>query len=262
MISHVISGHDGRDSTSLVDAKIKLDGLKDGSLKGLKIAMPRETLGAEIQAGVSQSVDATIEALRREGAIVTEVSVPTIPLGVATYYVIAPCEASSNLARFDGVRYGTRLEGEGHIGAVASTRGKLFGHEVKARIMIGTYALSAGYYDAYYTQALKVRAQMAAEFEALFQDFDVVMSPTCPIVSFPVGELSADPMALKLLDYCTVPANMGGFPAISLPCGLSGGLPVGIHLMGPVMGDERLLQIAYAVEQALPAGFLEAPVLS
>jgi len=262
MLSHVISGHDDRDSTSLRDAKIQLHGLKDGSLKGLKIAVPKETLGSEIQPGVADAVQSAIDTLIREGAEVTEVSVPTIPLGVATYYVIAPCEASSNLGRFDGVRYGPRMEGEGHVGAVASTRGQLFGHEVKARIMIGTYALSAGYYDAYYTQALKVRAQMAAEFENLYQSYDVVLSPTCPIVSFKIGELSADPMALKVLDYCTVPANMGGFPAISLPCGLSEGLPVGVHLMGPVMGDERLLQIAYSVEQALPAGFLQAPVLS
>lgn len=253
LLAEAISGHDPSDATSLPNSTISARAVKEGSLKGARLAIPKELTSGSIAPGVSACVAEALEALRREGAIIDEVSVPLVDQGVTTYYIIAPAEASSNLARFDGVRYGPRLEGGGgHIDVVARTRGQLFGHEVKARIMIGTYALSSGYYDAYYLRAQQVRGLMTAEFERVFHDYDAVISPTSPCVAFRLGELSEDPMALKVLDLCTIPANMGGFPAISLNCGFSEGLPVGLQLMGPILGDEKLLQLAYATERALP----------
>lgn len=252
LLASVISGGDVNDATSLADGAIRTGELKQGSLKGLRVALPKELFGDAIEPGVKQRVDEAIALLKKEGATFAEVSVPSVALGVTTYYIIAPAEASSNLARYDGIRFGQRIEEGGHNDATAATRGRLFGHEVKLRIMVGTYALSAGYYDAYYHRAQQVRGLMASEFNRVFQDFDVVLSPTSPVVAFKLGELKDDQMALKLLDLCTIPANMGGFPAISLPCGLADGLPVGLQLMGPVMGDEALLQAAWAAEQALP----------
>lgn len=251
LISEVISGHDALDSTSIPDSVIKSKGLKDGSLKGKRVAIPMELITDANEPGVLKQVFAAIDKLKAEGVEFEEVSVPEIKQGVTTYYIIAPAEASSNLARFDGLRYGARLDAAGHEGIVSRTRGELFGHEVKQRIMVGTYVLSAGYYDAFYVRAQKVRAKMAAAFEVLYKEFDAVLSPTSPVVAFPIGAKSGDPLAMKLLDYCTIPANMGGFPAISLPCGLSEGLPVGLQLMGNVNQDESLLQLAYCVERAL-----------
>ncbi len=251
LLTEVISGYDKADSTSLPNAKIRTNDLKSGSLKGLKIALPKEMLGDGTDPAVEAVLQSNIELLRKEGAEVSEISIPTIKLGVTTYYIIAPAEASSNLGRFDGVRYGPRSEGKGHIGVVERTRADGFGPEVKTRIMIGTYALSAGYYDAYYLRAQQVRAIMAEEFKKAFEEFDYVISPTSPIPAFKLGELTDDPMALKLLDFCTIPANMGGFPALSLNGGFANGLPVGLQIMAPVMADERLLQISYCIEQAL-----------
>ncbi len=253
LATEATTGHDPRDATSLPISPVSTANLKNGSLKGLKAGLPKEFFGSSMDAGVLQAVNESIEALKREGVEFEEIELPSIKYGVTTYYIIAPAEASSNLARFDGVRYGPRLEGVGHIGVVEQTRAALFGHEVKARIMIGTYALSAGYYDAFYVRAQKVRALMQQEFAAAFQKFDFVLGPTSPITAFKIGELSSDPMALKLLDFCTIPANMLGSPAISLNCGLSKGLPVGLHLMAAPLQDERLLQIAFSVEQALGA---------
>jgi len=253
MLAEEITGHDPMDSTSSQSPPISSKGLKTGSLKGLKIALPKELFGDATDAGVMERIQSAIEVLKQEGVEFAEVSMPSIKLGVTTYYIIAPAEASSNLARFDGVRYGLRSEGQGHIGVVERTRAEGFGHEVKTRIMIGTYALSAGYYDAYYVRAQQVRSIMQQEFEKTFMEFDAVLSPTSPIPAFKLGELKKDPMALKLLDYCTIPANMGGMPGISLNCGFTKGLPVGLQLMCGNMMDEKLLQIAYCVEQALPA---------
>ncbi len=252
-MSAVLSGHDPLDSTSLRNATIQTTDLKQGSLRGLRVALPREFFGDSIQPGVREEIDRAVEALKREGVEFSEVSLPSIKLGVTTYYIIAPAEASSNLARYDGVRFGPRIEhGKDHIDMVSATRGRLFGHEVKLRIMVGTYALSAGYYDAYYGRAQQVRGLMAEEFERAFADYDLVLGPTSPCTAFPLGDETLDQMALKLMDYCTIPANMGGFPSISLPCGFADGLPVGMLLTGPVNGDERLLQAAFAMEQALP----------
>ena len=251
LLAEAITGHDPLDATSLDHPPVSARGLEDGTLKGLRIAVPTEMFGDATDPGVRAAIDAALAVLRSEGAVVEEVSVPTIRLGVTTYYIIAPAEASSNLARFDGVRYGPRSEGGGHVGVVERTRAEGFGHEVKTRIMIGTYALSAGYYDAYYLKAQSVRALMTREFDDVFARYDLVAGPTSPVPAFPLGSLDQDPMAMKLLDYCTIPANMGGFPALSLNCGDADGLPVGLHLMAPAMADERLLQAARAVERAL-----------
>jgi aspartyl-tRNA(Asn)/glutamyl-tRNA(Gln) amidotransferase subunit A len=252
LLTQAITGHDPMDGTSFPHEPVRVPEFGKASLKGVKLALPKELFGAGLSSGVVDTVNAAIERLRAEGAIIEEVSLPTITLGVTTYYIIAPAEASSNLARFDGIRYGPRAEGGGHIGVVEKTRAEGFGHEVKARIMIGTYALSAGYYDAFYVRAQTVRAMMTREFEEAFTRFDYVISPTSPVVAFKLGELTGDPLALKMLDLCTIPANMGGMPAISLNCGFSEGLPVGLQLMGPAMADEGVLEIAYAVERALP----------
>ncbi len=257
ILSEAITGHDFRDSTSLPHPAISTSELKNGSLKGLRLALPKEMLGEGTQPGVRAVFESALENLRREGVIIDEVSIPSIALGVTTYYIIAPAEASSNLGRFDGVRFGPRSEGKGHIGVVERTRADGFGHEVKSRIMIGTYALSAGYYDAYYVRAQQVRALMVQEFNRVYQGYDFVVSPTSPVTAFRLGDLDGDPLAMKLLDFCTIPANMGGMPGISINAGFSEGLPVGLQLLGAPLRDEALLQSAFAAEKAL--GLATAP---
>jgi len=249
ILAEATTGHDERDATSNPAPPVSARELKNGSLKGLKLAFPREMYGDGTDPEVQKAIETSLEALRREGATVDEISIPSIPLGVTTYYIIAPAEASSNLARFDGVRYGPRSQGQGHIDVVAKTRAEGFGHEVKARIMIGTYALSAGYYDAFYLRAQQVRVMMTQQFLDAFQSYDLIVSPTAPVVAFKLGDLSQDPMQMKMLDYCTIPANMGGMPGISIPCGFAHGLPVGLQFMGAPMEDERMLQAAFCAEQ-------------
>lgn len=253
LIANVISGHDPHDSTSLPHPPIGTDGLKNGSLKGKRFGLPKEMFDPSIHPKVLESVSKAIDDLKAEGAEFEEISIPEIRLGVTTYYIIAPAEASSNLARYDGVRFGPRHEGEGHIGTFERTRAIGFGHEVKTRILIGTYTLSAGYYDAYYTRAQQVRTMMTAGFNREFARFDGIVTPTSPSPAFKIGSMKDDPMALKILDYCTIPANMGGFPAISLNCGLADGLPVGIQIVGPALEDERVFQLAWCFEQVFGA---------
>ncbi|MCU0315750.1 MAG: Asp-tRNA(Asn)/Glu-tRNA(Gln) amidotransferase subunit GatA [Fimbriimonadaceae bacterium] len=261
LFAEAMSGYDRKDSTSLQGSKISSADLKTGSLKGKKIALPRELFTDAIDPGVRESVEIAIDVLTREGVDFHEITLPSINYGVTTYYIIAPAEASSNLAKFDGVRFGSRVESTGHVEGFAATRGKLFGPEVKLRIMVGTYALSAGYYDAYYHRAQQVRGLMAAEFEQAFQEYDCILSPASPVTAFKIGEMVDDPMKLKLLDLCTIPANMGGFPSLSLPSSLAGDLPVGILLTGPVMGDEKLLQTAYNIDRALGRDYRRPPIL-
>lgn len=260
LLAEATTGHDPKDGTSLSLGPIRSSGLDEGTLRGKRFALPKEMRGDAVNSGVEAVFDAAIEAIRAEGAEVQEVSLPSVRYGVTTYYIIAPAEASSNLARYDGVRFGTRAEAMGHVEMVQGTRGQGFGHEVKARIMVGTYVLSAGYYDAYYARAQQVRARMRSEFESCLQQFDFVLSPTSPIPAFPLGELSRDPMALKLLDSCTIPANMGGFPSASLNGGFAMGLPVGLQLVGAPEDDEHLLQTARSMERALPFATRAAPV--
>ena len=249
LLASVITGEDPMDSTSRPDSQINNAEVESGSLKGLKLALPTEMFGDATDAGVRAVIDQAIERLKKAGATVDEISLPSTKLGVTTYYIIAPAEASSNLGRFDGVRYGLRAESKGHIGLTERTRAEGFGHEVKARIMIGTYTLSAGYYDAFYLRAQQVRAMMTEEYLAAFKEYDLIISPTSPVPAFPLGAMDSDPMAMKLLDYCTIPANMGGFPALSLNVGYTEGLPVGLQLMAPPMEDEKLLAVSFATER-------------
>ncbi len=249
LLASAISGHDPQDGTSRPDGKIGPPA--DMPLKGLTFGLPEELDGDGIDAEVRSAVAAAIARIEAEGGAVKRISLPLINVGVTTYYIIAPAEASSNLARFDGIRYGARVEEGGHNDSTAATRGRLFGHEVKLRIMVGAYALSAGYYDAYYLRAQQVRAAMTAQFNEAMRDVDFILSPTAPRTAFRLGEMDDDPLAMKLLDLCTIPANLGGFPSISVPAGLANGLPVGLALTGPSMSDERLLGAAHSLERIL-----------
>ncbi|MBS1713863.1 MAG: Asp-tRNA(Asn)/Glu-tRNA(Gln) amidotransferase subunit GatA [Armatimonadetes bacterium] len=260
LAAEAVSGHDPRDSTSAILPPVSSQGVKSGTLKGTRFGLPEEMFSEAVEPDVRECLERAVESLVKEGAEVKRLSLPSTSLGVSTYYLIAPAEASSNLARFDGVRFGPTVGGDGHAGNSARTRGTLFGHEVKLRIMVGTYALSAGYYDAYYLKAQQARALMVAEFDQAFQDVDVLVSPTSPTVAFRLGALRDDPLALKLLDRCTVPANLGGYPSLSLPCGFARNLPVGLCLTGPVNRDEDLLRTAHAVERALPWGYRRPPM--
>ena len=212
--------------------------------------MPRELNEAEgIAPGVAEIVRRTIDLCAELGADVGECELPrSVEYGLACYYLIAPAEASSNLARYDGVRYGLRVPAENYYEMVARTRDAGFGDEPKRRIMLGTYALSAGYYDAYYGQAQKVRTVIAREFDSAFERFDVLVSPTSPTVAFKLGEKAADPLAMYLADVLTIPPNMAGLPGLSIPCGLSEGLPVGLQLIGPQFAENTLFRAGHALE--------------
>jgi aspartyl-tRNA(Asn)/glutamyl-tRNA(Gln) amidotransferase subunit A len=201
---------------------------------------------------VLEVFEATLERARELGATVETCHLPHAPHALSAYYVLAPAEASSNLARYDGVRYGKRsASDDGLVGMYTQTRHDGFGPEVKRRIMLGTYALSSGYYDAYYGRAQRVRTKIAEDFTRAFQDFDFIVTPTAPTVAFRLGEKSGDPLAMYLNDYCTVPMSLAGIPAISIPAGLSEGLPVGFQLAGPAFSENRILDASYALEQAL-----------
>jgi aspartyl-tRNA(Asn)/glutamyl-tRNA(Gln) amidotransferase subunit A len=203
---------------------------------------------------VRESFEAALKLAERLGATVEPCRLPHAPHALSAYYLIAPAEASANLARFDGVRYGLRVDPGGDLTAMyTATRAQGFGPEVKRRIMLGTYALSSGYYDAYYGTAQKVRTRIAEDFRSAFEQFDFILTPTSPWTAFPLGSKTADP----LNDFCTVPMSLAGIPAISIPCGLSDGLPVGLQLAGPAFSESRLLDAAYAFEQAI--GFDGAP---
>jgi aspartyl-tRNA(Asn)/glutamyl-tRNA(Gln) amidotransferase subunit A len=254
----VIAGHDPRDATSL-DAEVPAytDGL-DAGVAGLRIGVIAEAFGEGVAPDVAASVRSAVDRLTGLGAKADEVSLPHAEYALSAYYLIAPSEASSNLARYDGVRYGFRAEEE-HADSVAmmfATRGRGFGAEVKRRIMLGTYALSAGYYDAYYGQAQKVRTLIIRDYEAAFERFDVLVSPTSPTTAFPIGEKADDPMAMYLNDIFTIPANLAGTPAISVPCGLDGdGLPIGLQLTAPMLDESTLLRVAHAFEADLGGSF-------
>jgi aspartyl-tRNA(Asn)/glutamyl-tRNA(Gln) amidotransferase subunit A len=260
LLHEVIGGYDACDSTSIprpvasVAAAAREGANSD--LTGVRVGVVRELGGEGYQAGVLASFEAAVETLRGLGADVVEVSCPNFQYALAAYYLIAPSECSSNLARFDAVRYGLRVgdDGVNSLEDVMSlTREAGFGAEVKRRIMIGTYALSSGYYEAYYGQAQKVRTLIARDFEAAFEHADVLVSPTSPFVAFGIGERVADPMAMYVNDLCTLPASLAGTPAISVPCGLSEGLPVGLQIMAPALADERCYRVGAAFEAAVPA---------
>ncbi|ERK29475.1 Asp-tRNA(Asn)/Glu-tRNA(Gln) amidotransferase subunit GatA [Clostridium intestinale] len=258
----VIQGEDSLDSTSY-KGEIKSDYLStlaDG-VKGMKIGVPKEFFQSSLDEEISDSIKQSIQVLKDLGAEVSEISLPITEEGLSAYYIISSAEASSNLARFDGVRYGYRPEEFSNIDdLMVKSRTEAFGKEVKRRIMLGTYALSSGYYDAYYNRAHKLKKKIKEEFKKAFDEYDVILSPTTPTVAFKCGEKSEDPLSMYLADIYTVNANLAGIPAISIPCALSKeGLPIGLQILGPHFGEEKILKAAYALEQELKVSTL-APV--
>jgi aspartyl-tRNA(Asn)/glutamyl-tRNA(Gln) amidotransferase subunit A len=245
------AGHDPLDSTSAaVPTPDYVAGLT-GDVRGLRIGVPREYFAQGVAPEVGDAVYAALDVLKGLGASWEEVSTPHAEYALPVYYIIAPAEASSNLARYDGVRYGIRSRNEADvISMFEATRDEGFGPEVKHRIMLGTYALSAGYYDAYYGKAQRVRTLVKQDFDRAFETYDVLVTPTTPTVAFGIGEKADDPMAMKLSDVLTIPVNMAGTCAISLPCGLAGGLPIGLQIIGRPFDEETLLRVAHAYEQA------------
>jgi aspartyl-tRNA(Asn)/glutamyl-tRNA(Gln) amidotransferase subunit A len=252
----IISGKDENDSTTVDVPEVELPQAED--LKGLRIGVPREMHGAEgIEPGVTAAVNRALETAESLGASVEECSLPrSVDYGVACYYLVAPAEASSNLARYDGVRYGLRVDGGDFREMVMRTRDAGFGDEPKRRIMIGTYALSSGYYDAYYGTAQKVRTVIKREHDELFERFDVLVSPTSPTVAFPIGAKIDDPVAMYMNDVLTIPSCMAGLPGLNVPCGLAEGLPVGLQLIGPQFGENTLFRAGHALEGALGFDFV------
>jgi len=251
LIAEVIAGHDPLDSTSL-DAPVPnyLEALT-GDLKGVRLGVPKEYFVAGMEPGVEASIQAAIDTLRGLGAEIGEVSLPHSDYGLAAYYIIAPAECSANLARYDGVKYGySAPDAENMWDGYYKTRGRGFGEEVKRRIMLGTYALSSGYYDAFYVKAQKIRTLIKQDFDRAFERFDAIIAPTSPTVAFEIGAKTDDPLAMYLNDVCTIPVNLAGLPGISVPCGLSDGLPVGLQVIGKALGESTLLRVAHAFEQA------------
>jgi len=254
---HAVAGRDERDSTSspepVSDALLRLPADDDeaaATLRGARLGLPREYFVPGMEPGVEARIREGVAALEAAGAIVEEVSLPHTEYGLATYYIVAPAEASANLARYDGIRYGPRLgDGSDVLAGYLATRGGGFGPEVKRRIMLGTYALSAGYYDAYYLKAQKVRTLIKGDFDALWaQGFDALVAPTSPTVAFRFGARLDDPVSMYLSDACTLPVNMAGLPGISIPAGLSDGLPVGLQLIGAPWSEGRLFELARGYE--------------
>ncbi|GAA2363174.1 Asp-tRNA(Asn)/Glu-tRNA(Gln) amidotransferase subunit GatA [Nonomuraea africana] len=257
LLHAAFSGHDPMDSTS-IDAAVPdvVAAAKNADIAGMRIGVVKEFAGEGYQQGVLNRFHDTVELLESLGAKVVEVSCPSFTTALPAYYLIAPSECSSNLARFDAMRYGLRVGDDGTRSAeevMALTRAQGFGPEVKRRIMLGTYALSSGYYDAYYGSAQKVRTLISRDFEAAFHQVDVLISPTTPTTAFPIGERADDPIAMYLADLCTIPSNLSGNAAISVPCGLADedNLPVGLQIMAPVLGDDRCYRVGAAVEKAL-----------
>jgi aspartyl-tRNA(Asn)/glutamyl-tRNA(Gln) amidotransferase subunit A len=253
----IVAGPDPCDSTTVEPPAVEIPDGDD--LKGLRIGIPRELNEAEgIEPGVTESVRAAIELAEKLGASIGETHLPrSVDYGLACYYLVAPAEASSNLARYDGVRYGHRASVDGDLTALyEKTRWEGFGAEPKRRIMLGTYALSAGYFEAYYGQAQKVRTVIKDEFAAAFRDFDVLVSPTSPTVAFKLGEKTENPLAMYLADVLTIPPNMAGLPGLSIPCGLSEGLPVGLQLIGPQFSENTLFRVGHALERAIGFDFV------
>ncbi len=249
----VIAGHDPRDSTSMdVPVPDYNGGLQgDNGLEGTRVGVPKEYFIEGMQPEVEMAVRAAVDQLADLGAEIIEVSLPHTDYALPVYYLIAPAEASANLARYDGVRYGLRVDGDGLIGMYKASRGQGFGPEVKRRIMLGTYALSAGYYDAYYLKAQKARTLIKADFDATFEQVDVIVTPTSPTTAFRIGEKTDDPLQMYLSDVFTLSMNLAGICGLSLPCGFdTDGLPIGMQVMGPAFGEEAVLRVAHAYEQA------------
>jgi aspartyl-tRNA(Asn)/glutamyl-tRNA(Gln) amidotransferase subunit A len=243
-------GRDARDSTSLgLPEPVRAPTATD--LTGIRLGVPEELTGEGIEPGVLETFNATLDLARELGAEIKPMRLPHAPHALAAYYLIAPAEASSNLARYDGVRYGLRIPADDLLSMYTTTREAGFGPEVKRRVLIGTYALSSGYYDAYYGRAQKVRTLISDDFKAAWEGVDFVVTPTSPNVAFALGSKTADPLAMYLNDYCTVPMSLAGIPAISIPNGLSEGLPTGFQIAGPAFSENRILDAAFALERAI-----------
>lgn len=258
----VMAGFDPRDSTCLDRPVPDYHAALNRDLNGLKIGLPKEFFGEGLDAGIAAALDAAIAEYLKLGATVHEVSLPNMNLSVPAYYVVAPAECSSNLARYDGVRFGHRCENPKDLfDLYTRSRGEGFGAEVKRRILIGTYALSAGYYDAYYLKAQKVRRLISDDFRAAFQKVDVIVGPTAPSVAFRIGEKTADPIAMYLSDIYTIAVNLAGLPGMSIPVGFADGLPIGMQLIGDYFSEERLLNVAHRY-QAVTDWHSRAPAVS
>jgi aspartyl-tRNA(Asn)/glutamyl-tRNA(Gln) amidotransferase subunit A len=262
MLLDVIAGHDRMDATSIPDARPSYGATLEGGVFGLRIGVVSDWVEGEgVQPGVAERVRAAIGTLSDLGAEIGEISLPSFRFALSAYYLIAPAECSSNLARYDGVRWGLRApDAKDVIEMNVRSRTAGFGDEVKRRIMLGTYALSAGYYDAYYGKAQQVRTLVIRDFEKAYERFDVLLGPTSPTTAFKIGEKTDDPLAMYLNDVFTIPSNLAGAAAISVPCGLADdGLPVGLQLLGPPMSEPLLFKVAHAYEQA--RGSVSAPPL-
>jgi aspartyl-tRNA(Asn)/glutamyl-tRNA(Gln) amidotransferase subunit A len=250
LVMNVIAGHDKRDSTSVPQALPDYTKSLKTDLKGMKLGIPKEYYVEGIQKGVADVMKVAINKLEELGAKLDEVSLPHTPYALAVYYIIAPSEASANLSRYNGVKYGYSYKGNTMWESMEKTRENGFGPEVKRRIMLGTYALSAGYYDAWYLKAQKVRTLIRREFDAVFEKYDALITPTSPTVPFKIGERTDDPLAMYLSDVCTLPVNIAGVPGISIPAGFVDNLPVGMQIIGKHFSEETLFRVAYAYEQA------------
>lgn len=258
IVLNSIAGHDERDSTSIPQEKVDYrDALVD-DVKGMKIGIPKEFFGEGIKAETRAAIDKAIEFYKKAGAEIIPVSIPHVKSGVSIYYIIAPAEASSNLARYDGVSYGFRADGDNIVDMYINTRNQGFGMEVKRRIMLGNYVLSAGYYDAYYKKALKVRRLLKEAFDKAYEQCDVLLAPSASGTAFRFGAFT-DPLALYMEDICTVPVNLAGLPSISIPVGFHDGLPLGMQIIGPTLGEKKILRAAYAFEQNHPEFTKTAP---
>jgi aspartyl-tRNA(Asn)/glutamyl-tRNA(Gln) amidotransferase subunit A len=255
LVLGALAGHDPRDATSVDLPVPDYAAALTGEVRGLRLGVPREYFVTGMEPGVEAAVRAAIDVLDDAGAEIVEVSLPSTDKGLATYYIIAPAEASANLARFDGVRYGYSAGDDDLLGNYLRSRGDGFGAEVKRRIMLGTYALSAGYYDAYYVKAQQVRTLIKDEFDGVLTDVDALLAPTSPSVAFPIGAKMDDPLLMYLNDACTLPVNIAGLPGISVPCGLSDGKPVGLQVIGRAFDEPTILRVADAYERA--AGFAD-----
>jgi aspartyl-tRNA(Asn)/glutamyl-tRNA(Gln) amidotransferase subunit A len=251
LLYRIIAGRDPCDSTTADVPEVELPERED--LNGVRVGVPREMISADgIESGVREAVERTVELCRELGAEVGECELPlSVDYGLPCYYLIAPAEASSNLSRYDGVRYGLRVSNGGYHEMVKRTRDAGFGDEPKRRIMLGTYALSAGYYEAYYGQAQKVRTVILREHQAAFERFDVLVSPTSPTVAFELGAKTQDPLAMYASDLLTIPSCMAGLPGLNIPCGLSEGLPVGFQIIGPQFAENTLFRVGHALEKAI-----------
>ena len=257
----VVAGHDPKDGTSYPGPVPEVRASLDRGVSGVRIGLVKQFGGDGYEPRVVAATKAMVERLASAGAEVVEVSLPSFEVALSAYYLIAPAECSSNLARFDGVRYGQRVKGETVEEMMARTRADGFGPEVTRRILLGTYALSAGYYDAFYGQAQKVRTKIISELNAVYERVDVLISPTSPTTAFEMGAKTQDPLAMYLSDVCTIPSNLSGHPAISVPIGLDdGGLPIGFQVMAPALGEAMLFQVARTVEEL--AAFSSRPALA